>query len=153
HKAQSLGYHPQVMLSGRGVNEHMGAFVADKIVKLMIRKDHKIKDSRALILAMTFKENCPDTRNSRGVDIYEELVQFGLSVDIYDPWADAEEVKHEYGLDILNEVDSSVVYDAIVVAVAHNEFLKFDYQKVKRNNGVIFDTKACLSRDLVDGRL
>lgn len=153
HKAQSLGYHPQVILSGRRVNDHMGAFVADKVVKLMIQKDHKIKDSRALIMGVTFKENCPDIRNTRVVDIYHELVQFGLSVDIYDPWADAAEVKHEYGLDILNEVDKHVVYDAIVVAVAHNEFLQFDYQKVKRNNGVIFDTKACLNRDLVDGRL
>lgn len=153
HKAQSLGYHPQVILSGRRVNDHMGAFVADKVVKLMIQKDHKIKDSRALIMGVTFKENCPDIRNTRVVDIYHELVQFGLSVDIYDPWADAKEVKHEYGLDILNEVDNHVVYDAIVVAVAHNEFLQFDYQKVKRNNGVIFDTKACLNRDLVDGRL
>lgn len=153
HKAQALGYHPQVILSGRRVNDHMGAFVADKVVKLMIQKDHKIKDSRALIMGITFKENCPDIRNTRVVDIYHELVQFGLTVDIYDPWADAEEVKHEYGLNILNAVDSNIVYDAIVVAVAHNEFLKFDYQKVKRNNGVIFDTKACLNRDLVDGRL
>jgi len=153
HKAQALGYHPQVILSGRRVNDHMGAFVADKVVKLMIQKDHKIKDSRALIMGITFKENCPDIRNTRVVDIYHELVQFGLAVDIYDPWADATEVKHEYGLDILNEVNGNVVYDAIVVAVAHNEFLKFDYQKVKRNNGVIFDTKACLDRDLVDGRL
>lgn len=153
HKAQSLGYHPQVILSGRRVNDQMGAFVADKVVKLMIQKDHKIKDSRALIMGITFKENCPDIRNTRVVDIYHELVQFGLSVDIYDPWADANEVKHEYGLKILNKVDRDMVYDAIVVAVAHNEFLTFDYQKVKRNNGIIFDTKACLNRDLVDGRL
>lgn len=153
HKAQSLGYHPQVILSGRRVNDQMGAFVADKVVKLMIQKDHKIKDSRALIMGITFKENCPDIRNTRVVDIYHELVQFGLTVDIYDPWADAAEVKHEYGLDILNKVDENVVYDAIIVAVAHGEFLNFDYQKVKRNNGVIFDTKACLARSLVDGRL
>lgn len=153
HKAQSLGYHPQVILSGRRVNDQMGAFVADKVVKLMIQKDHKIKDSRALIMGITFKENCPDIRNTRVVDIYHELLQFGLSVDIYDPWADKEEVQQEYGLDILNQVDEHVVYDAIIVAVAHREFLKFDYQKVKRNNGVIFDTKACLDRSLVDGRL
>lgn len=153
HKAQSLGYHPQVILSGRRVNDQMGAFVADKVVKLMIQKDHKIKDSRALIMGITFKENCPDIRNTRVVDIYHELVQFGLTVDIYDPWADANEVNHEYGLKILNEIDTQVVYDAIIVAVAHREFLKFDYKKVKRNNGVIFDTKACLDRSLVDGRL
>lgn len=153
HKAQALGYHPQVILSGRRVNDKMGAFVADKVVKLMIQKDHKIKGSRALIMGITFKENCPDVRNTRVVDIYHELAQFGLRIDIYDPWADAVEVKHEYNLDILTKLDDSIVYDAVVVAVAHNEFLEFDYQKIKRNNGVIFDTKACLDRTLVDGRL
>lgn len=153
HKAQSLGYHPQVILSGRRVNDQMGAFVADKVVKLMIQKDHKIKDARALIMGVTFKENCPDIRNTRVVDIYHELIQFGLTVDICDPWADANEVKHEYGLDIINDVDGSQLYDAIIVAVAHDEFLKFDFGRIKRNNCVIFDTKACLDRGIVDGRL
>lgn len=153
HKAQALGYHPQVILSGRRVNDNMGPFVADKVVKLMIQKDHKIKGSKALIMGITFKENCPDVRNTRVVDIYHELINFGLDVEIYDPWADAKEVKHEYGLDIINKLDESVVYDAVVVAVAHSEFLKFDYKKIKRNNGVIFDTKACLDRGLVDARL
>lgn len=154
HKAQALGYHPQVILSGRRVNDQMGAFVANKVVKLMIQKELKIKDSRALIMGITFKENCPDIRNTRVVDIYHELRQFGLRVDIYDPWADADEVRHEYDLDILNCIDiNNVVYDAIVVAVAHKEFLEFDYQKLKSKNGVIFDTKAYLHRDLVDGRL
>lgn len=153
HKAQALGYHPQVILSGRQVNDKMGAFVADKVVKLMIQKDHKIKGSKALIMGITFKENCPDVRNTRVVDIYHELVSFGLDVDILDPWADAAEVEKEYGLEILQKVKDSTVYDALVVAVAHNEFLDFDYQKIKRNNGVIFDTKACLDRALVDGRL
>lgn len=153
HKAQALGYHPQVILSGRRVNDHMGSFIADKVVKLMIQKDHKIKGSRVLIMGVTFKENCPDVRNTRVVDIYHELISFGLSVDIYDPWADPEEVTHEYHLDILTKIDESVVYDAVVVAVAHNEFLSFDYKKIKRNNGVIFDAKACLDRSLVDARL
>lgn len=153
HKAQALGYHPQVILSGRRVNDNMGPFVADKVVKLMIQKDHKIKGSKALIMGVTFKENCPDVRNTRVVDIFHELVSFGLDVEIYDPWADASEVKHEYGLDIINKLDETIVYDAVIVAVAHNEFLKFDYKKIKRNNGVIFDTKACLDRALVDARL
>lgn len=153
HKAESLGYHPQVILSGRRVNDNMGSFVANKVVKLMIEKDHKIKGSKALIMGITFKENCPDVRNTRVVDIYHELEQFGLDVDVFDPWADASEVKHEYGLNILNELNNDVVYDAIVVAVSHNEFLNFDYNKIKRNNGVIFDTKACLDRSLVDARL
>ena len=153
HKAQSVGYHPQVILSGRRVNDKMGAFVADKVVKLMIQKDHKIKGSKALIMGITFKENCPDVRNTRVIDIYHELVQFGLSVDIYDPLANANEVKNEYNLGIINKLDSSVVYDAVIVAVAHDEFLTLDYEKIKRSNGVIFDTKACLDRNLVDGRL
>lgn len=153
HKAESLGYHPQVILSGRRVNDNMGQFIANKVVKLMIEKDHKIKGSQALILGVTFKENCPDVRNTKVVDIYHELKQFGLDVDIYDPWADVKEVEHEYGVTVLNQLDSRKVYDAIVVAVAHNEFLKFDYLKVRRNNGVIFDAKACLDRSLVDARL
>lgn len=153
HKAQALGYHPQVILSGRRVNDKMGAFVADKVVKLMIQKDHKIKGSRALIMGITFKENCPDVRNTRVVDIYHELKQFGLDVDVYDPWADVEEVKHEYGVEVNNQLDETVIYDAIVVAVAHDEFKTFDFNKVRWNNGVIFDTKGCLDRSLVDARL
>jgi len=153
HKAQSLGYHPQVILSGRRVNDNMGPFVADKVVKLMIQKDHKIKGSKALIMGITFKENCPDVRNTRVVDIYHELIQFGLEVDVFDPWADTVEVLHEYGISILNKLEENIVYDAVIVAVAHKEFLEIDFQKIKRNNGVIFDTKACLDRSLVDGRL
>jgi UDP-N-acetyl-D-glucosamine/UDP-N-acetyl-D-galactosamine dehydrogenase len=106
-----------------------------------------------LIMGVTFKENCPDVRNTRVVDIYHELKQFGLQVDVYDPWADADEVKHEYGINIHAKLDETVVYDAIIVAVAHNEFLSLDFQKFKRNNAVIFDTKACLDRNLVDARL
>ena len=153
HKAIQLGYHPDVILSGRRVNDKIGKFVADKVVKLMIQKDHKIKGSRALVMGITFKENCPDVRNTRAVDIYHELKEFGLCVDVYDPWADALEVKSEYGIDIINTTDDFIIYDAIVLAVAHSEFMNFDFEKVKRNNGVIFDTKACLDRGLVDARL
>lgn len=153
HKAEALGYHPQVILSGRRVNDHMGHFVANKIVKLMIEKDHKIKGSKILIMGITFKENCPDVRNTRVVDIYHELIDFGLDVTIYDPWADPEEVKHEYGLDIVTSLNENEIYDGIIIAVAHKEFLTFDFKKYKRNNGVIFDTKACIDRNLVDCRL
>jgi len=153
HKAESLGYHPQVILSGRRVNDAMGAFVANKVVKLMIEKDLKIKGSKAIIMGITFKENCPDVRNTRVVDIYNELVQFGLDVDVYDPWADQDEVAHEYGIKILDEIPAQTSYDAVVVAVAHDAFLEMDYSTIKRINGVIFDTKACLNRDLIDGRL
>lgn len=153
HKAQTLGYHPQVILSGRRVNDQMGAFVADKVVKLMIQKDHKIKGAKALIMGITFKENCPDVRNTRVVDIYHELKSFGLEVDVFDPWADKVEVRHEYGIDILNKMENIAQYDSIIVAVAHEEFMKFDYQQLRKGNTLIFDTKACLDREMVDGRL
>lgn len=151
HKAESLGYHPEVILSGRRVNDNMGMFVANKVVKLLIKKGYKIAGSKALILGITFKENCPDIRNTKVIDIYHELKQFGMDVDIYDPWADPNEVAHEYGVQMIR--DNFITYDAIILAVAHSEFLNLDYQKIKRSNGVVFDTKACLDRSLVDGRL
>lgn len=153
HKAQAVGYDPQVILSGRRVNDQMGAFVADKVVKLMIAKDHKIKGARVLIMGITFKENCPDVRNTRVVDIYHELVSFGLEVDIFDPRADAEEVMREYGLQVLSRMEEGTSYEGIIVAVAHAEFQDFDYRKFKRHNGVIYDTKGFLDRAWVDGRL
>jgi UDP-N-acetyl-D-galactosamine dehydrogenase len=152
HKAESLGYHPEVILSGRRVNDNMGMYVANKVVKLMIGKGHVIKGANALILGITFKENCPDVRNTKVVDIYNELVQFGINVDVYDPWADPDEVKHEYGINILSNL-SDKKYDSVIVAVAHHEFLTIDFNKYKANNAVIFDTKACIDRKLVDGRL
>ncbi|MGK6352525.1 nucleotide sugar dehydrogenase [Parapedobacter sp. DT-150] len=153
HRAERLGYTPNVILSGRRVNEQMGAFVANKVVKLMLQKDIPVKGAKALIMGITFKENCPDIRNTGAVHIYHELVQFGLAVDIYDPWANAGEVSRNYGVEVLDRINDEAVYDVIVVAVAHRDFLEFDYQRAKRTNGVIFDTKACLDRELVDGRL
>jgi UDP-N-acetyl-D-galactosamine dehydrogenase len=154
HKAQSLGYHPQVILSGRRVNDGMGHFVAQKVIKLMIEKDHKIKGSTALIMGITFKENCPDVRNTKVVDIYHELVQFGLNVDVYDPWANPNEVKQVYNINIVNEFDGlDSIYQAVILAVAHTEFSGFDYHRIKLNNGVIYDTKGFLDKDIVDGRL
>lgn len=153
HKAESLGYHPQVILSGRRVNDQMGYFVANKIVKLMIEKDHKIKGAKVLIMGVTFKENCPDVRNTRVVDIYHELKQYGLDVTVYDPWADPAEVEHEYGIRIVTRLDGQETYEGMVIAVAHREFLQFDFKKHSSSNAVIFDTKACIDRDLVDGRL
>lgn len=152
-KAQALGYHPEVILSGRRVNDRMGAFIASKVVKLMIKRNHKIRESRVLIMGITFKENCPDIRNTRVIDIYNEMIQFGLMVDIYDPWANADEVKKVYGLEIIDEVDKGAIYEAVILAVAHTQFLNFDYQWIKRNNGIVFDTKAFLDRNIVDGRL
>lgn len=151
HKAESLGYHPQVILSGRRVNDNMGMFVANKVVKLMIHKGATIKGGKALVLGVTFKENCPDIRNSKVVDIYNELKNFGLEVDIFDPHVDAQEVKHEYNIDVVNSLGK---YDAIVLAVSHDKFLEMNLEEYKRNNStVIYDIKSILSRDLIDGRL
>lgn len=152
HKAESLGYHPQVILSGRRVNDNMGMFVANKVVQLMINKGQLIKGGDALILGVTFKENCPDIRNTRVVDIDKELKKFGLNVDIYDPWANVEEVKHEYGLTILSEL-AKKKYQAVIVAVAHDEFLKIDLNDIKTKDAVIFDTKSFLDPSIIDGRL
>lgn len=152
HKAEALGYHPQVILSGRRVNDNMGIFVANKIVKLMIKKGQKIDGAKALIMGITFKENCPDIRNSRVIDIFRELKQFGMDVAVYDPHANKEEVFHEYGIRLEESINGQ--YDALVLAVAHNEFLEIDLRNLKNGGDtIIFDTKAFLDRSLVDGRL
>lgn len=152
HKSESLGYHPQVILSGRRVNDNMGMFVANKVVKLMIKNGQKISNSRALILGITFKENCPDIRNSKVIDIYNELKQFGMKVDIFDPHADPVEVKEEYNLNLINSLEEN--YDAIILAVAHDEFQSINYSKIiSSSETVIFDTKSFLNRSLVSARL
>ena len=152
HKAESLGYHPQVILSGRRVNDMMGMFVANKVVKLLINKEHKVNASKALILGVTFKEDCPDIRNSKVIDIYNELLQYGMKVEVYDPHADYHEVSEEYKINLISEV--GVEYDAVILAVSHKEFLNIDYKKIiKNSNSVIFDTKSFLDRNLVDARL
>ena len=155
HKAESLGYQPQVILSGRRVNDNMGVFVANKVVKLMIKKGHSVAGSRALLLGITFKENCPDIRNSQVIDIYNELVQFGLSVDIYDPRANKREVKDQFGIDLIeiNPTGGGNTYDAIVLTVAHPEFAMLNLATLATPKTVIFDTKAVLDRSVVDGRL
>ena len=153
HKAESLGYHPQVILSGRRVNDNMGMFVANKVIKLMIEKGIIIKGAKSLILGFTFKENCPDIRNTRVIDIYRELSQFGLHVDIHDPLANQEEVKNQYNV-ILNNDINILDYDSIIIAVAHNEFRALDFKFLKsKGNTIIFDTKGFLDKELVDGRL
>jgi len=152
HKAESLGYHPQVILSGRRVNDNMGMFVANKVIKLLISKGHKIAGAKVLLLGFTFKENCPDIRNSRVIDIYTELVQMSLDVDVYDPNADKHEVMEEYGVHLIDSIDST--YDAIILAVSHDQFLTYDYEKLKKDeNSIIYDIKSCLDRNLVDARL
>ncbi|GAA4146840.1 nucleotide sugar dehydrogenase [Sphingobacterium kyonggiense] len=154
-KAQSVGYHPQVILSGRRVNDNMGSFVAGKLVKMMIQKDIPVKHAKVLILGITFKENCTDIRNTRVVDIYKELLSYEIKANVYDPWVNKEEVKKEYNIDCLTTIQEiqNVKYAAIVLAVAHNEFLSLDIKKLKENKGIIFDIKSCLDRGLVDARL
>jgi UDP-N-acetyl-D-galactosamine dehydrogenase len=153
HKAESLGYHPQVILSGRRVNDNMGMFVSNKVIKLLIEKGHTVKGSKVLILGFTFKENCPDIRNTRVIDIYRELRQFGLSVEIHDPWADPEDVMREYRIDLNIKIKDGT-YDAIILAVAHNEFKKIELTKIKSTpDSIVFDTKGFLTRDAVNGRL
>ena len=152
HKAESLGYHPQVILSGRRVNDQMGMFVANKVVKLMISKGLNIRGSKVLVMGITFKENCPDIRNSKAIDVIKELKGFGLDLDVCDPWADATEVKnkHNITLEVNPELSS---YSAIVLVVAHKQFLEYDFSILDKNNTVIYDVKSVLPRKIIDGRL
>lgn len=147
HKAQSIGYNPEIILAGRRLNDNMGIYVANQVIKLMIKKGHKIEGSKVLVLGITFKENCPDIRNSRVIDVIEELQEFGCNIDVYDPWADTKEVEHEYNLKLIKELNIAK-YEAIVLAVAHNEFKEL---KLKIDNNVVFDIKSIL--DETDGRL
>ncbi len=153
HKAQSLGYNPQVILSGRNVNDSMGPFVAQKVIKLMIGKDIRIKGSNVLILGFAFKENCADTRNTKIIDIYHELISFGANPEIYDPLVSKEETKREYNIDLLESLNPSKHYDAVILAVSHDAFASIDFKKFKMSGAVIFDSKSVIDRDLVDSRL
>lgn len=153
HKAKSLGYDPKVILSGRAVNNSIAKFIADKVLKLMIQKDHKIKDANVLMLGVTFKENCPDCRNTKVVDIATELEEFGCKVDIYDPWASPEVVRHEYGKELIGGIDPDKDYAAVIACVCHDQFKTFDFKKYHERGAVVFDVKNFVDRDLVDGRL
>ncbi|REG77496.1 nucleotide sugar dehydrogenase [Algoriphagus antarcticus] len=152
-KAQELGYHPEIILAGRRLNDSMGKHVATEVIKLMMRKDLKVIDSKVLILGFTFKEDCPDVRNTRVIDIYNELKSFDMDVCVYDPWADAAEVMHEYGIEIINGGEKPVLedYSAIILAVSHQEFKSWDIRKSDQQ--VVYDVKGMLSKELVDARL
>ncbi len=152
-KAQEYGYHPEIILAGRRLNDNMGRYVASQVIKLMIAKDHKIKGAKVLMLGITFKENCPDIRNTHVVDIVKELQQYGAVVDIYDPWANAEDVNHEYGLECLPKLNG-IRYEAIILAVAHKTFESLDINTLKSsNNSIIYDIKSMLPKHLINGRL
>lgn len=150
-KAQEVGYHPEIILAGRRLNDSMGEYVANQIVKLMVKKDLRVLGSRVLMLGITFKENCPDIRNTRAIDIYQELKSYDLDIEVYDPWADPAEVKHEYGIDIVSEPTGQ--YEAVVLAVSHKEFLDLDLPQLKVDSGVLYDVKSILPKEQVDGRL
>jgi UDP-N-acetyl-D-galactosamine dehydrogenase len=151
HKAQEMGYNPEIILAGRRLNDNMGFYVANRVIKRMIQKGHTIAGSRVLVLGMTFKENCPDIRNSRVIDVVSEFREYSCNVDVFDPWADAKEVKHEYGVDLVEKPGSD--YDAVVLAVAHNEFKEMNVRAFGRKEAVIYDIKGLLDKSQYDERL
>lgn len=155
HKAEIMGYHPEVILSGRRINDSMGIHVSSQVVKLMIKKGLSIGGAKILVLGMTFKENCPDVRNSRVIDVISELSSFGCEINVYDPHAISEEVECEYGIkpcsgDVIERIDQ---YQAVVVAVSHKEFESLPWDQINRDKTVIYDVKGLLPKSLVDGRL
>lgn len=152
-KAQVYGVLPRVMSSARRLNDGMGEYVANQVIKLMNKKGVMVKDSKILILGITFKENCPDIRNTKIVDIYSTLSEYTSNITIYDPWADSAEVKKEYNIDIINEPATSERYDAVILGVAHKEFMSLDIRAKLNSNGVVYDVKGILPREIVDGRL
>jgi UDP-N-acetyl-D-galactosamine dehydrogenase len=155
HKAQAIGYHPEMILAGRRINDNMGIYVAQQVAQLMIMRKIQVRDSRILIMGLTFKENCPDVRNTKIVDVVHELEKYGAKVDVYDPWADADEAQHEYGLRPVPKLKNGT-YDAVVMGVAHKEFRALGIQKVRalgKKTHVLYDIKYVFRTDEVDGRL
>ena len=149
HKAQEVGYNPEIILAGRRLNDNMGIYVASQVIKLLIKKGHKIEGAKILIMGITFKENCPDIRNSRVIDVIRELQEYGCDITVTDYWADAEEVKREYNLDLIKDSTLNIQnYNAVVLAVAHDEYKSM---KIKNDNQVVFDIKSVLDKS--DGRL
>ncbi|MEE1020423.1 MAG: nucleotide sugar dehydrogenase [Bacteroidales bacterium] len=152
-KAQVYGVLPRVMSSARRLNDGMGEYVAHQVIKLMNKKGVLVKDANILLLGITFKENCPDIRNTKIVDIYSTLSEYTNNITIYDPWADKAEVQHEYQIEISNTLDATKKYDAIILGVAHKEFLEIDIPSLLNENGVVYDVKGILDRTIIDGRL
>ncbi|MDB4394842.1 nucleotide sugar dehydrogenase [Akkermansiaceae bacterium] len=155
-RAKQVGYHPEIILAGRRLNDNMGKEVCQRVVKLMINKGHRILGAKVLILGITFKENCPDIRNSRVIDVIEEFREFGCDIQVYDPWADPLEVKTAYGIKLIEKMPNGSGnddYDAIILAVAHSAFKKTDYTKLSNENCILFDLKGILPKFLADGSL
>jgi len=156
HKSQQIGYHPAMILAGRRINDNMGQFVATEVVRLMVRRGMKLPESRILIMGLTFKEDCPDVRNTRVVDVVRELEGFGATVEIYDPWPDPATVRAEYGIDIMSERPAAGRYDGIVVAVGHRQFRDMspaEFHELGKPDHIVYDIKSILPADQVDARL
>jgi UDP-N-acetyl-D-galactosamine dehydrogenase len=156
HKAVAIGYHPEVILAGRRINDRMGAHVAETVVKLMLQSGIGVCHSCILVLGLAFKENCPDLRNTRVVDIIQALRDYAIAIDCYDPWIDRAEAKHEYGIDCLPEAPVPGTYDAIILAVAHRDFIEIGAAGIRRwtkPRSILYDVKSVLPVDTVDGRL
>jgi UDP-N-acetyl-D-galactosamine dehydrogenase len=151
YKADSLGYYPQVILAGRRINDNMGTHIASRVIKLMTQHDLPIKNSKVLVLGITFKENCPDIRNSRAIDVIRELQSFGADVEVYDPHASSDEVEHEYGIRLIDKLDKK--YSAIVLAVSHQEFKQIDWALIKNDQTIVYDVKGFLDRSQISARL
>ena len=152
-KAQDYGYHPGLILYGRRINDTMGEYIANRVVKCMIKKDVPVKNAEVLVLGFTFKENCPDVRNTKVGDVVRVLKDYGINVSVYDPWARAEEVRDEYGIELTGSLSEGRKYDVIVLAVAHKEFLELDIPSLVSENHVVYDVKGCLNPEWVDDRL
>lgn len=155
HKAQEIGYHPEVILAGRRINDNMGAYVTESVIKLMLKRRMHVADSNVLMLGLTFKENCPDLRNTRVIDMIKEFQNYGAKVDVYDPWIDAEEARHEYGITPVGKLENGK-YDAVILAVSHRQFKEMGVDKIRalgKPQSVLYDVKSLLPKDKVDGRL
>ena len=155
HKAQEVGYHPDIILAGRRINDNMGAHVAERVVKLMTRRRIQVVDAKILVLGLTFKENCPDIRNTRAIDIVRELQGYHAQVDVYDPWANDEEMQNEYGVTPITTLQPGS-YDAVILAVAHRQFQDMGTARIRalgKSSHVLFDVKGLLPADQVDDRL
>lgn len=152
-KAQEHGYHPEIILAGRRLNDGMGEYVAQELVKLMVKKDIPVKGAKVLILGITFKENCPDVRNTKVIDVINSLRDYDLNITVYDPWANPSEVAHEYQCVSVNELGGAKEFDAVILTVAHKEFDALDFNELCKPTKIIYDVKGVLSKDLIDGRL
>ena len=150
-KAQEAGYHPEIILSGRRLNDDMGKYVAGEVVKLMMKRSLPVLGSNVLMLGITFKENCPDIRNTRAIDVFEELKSYSVNVDVFDPWADSKEVRAEFGFDLIEKPTKK--YHAVILTVAHREFLKQDLRSQLVEGGILYDVKGQLNVESVDARL